>query len=159
MKTIFSAPGRLYSIVSVGEAITWGLLISGLIIRAAGFAPDWLIPAVGGTHGFMFLSYAVIAALVGVNQRWGFGGVSIAVILAIIPFATVPYDRFLAKRQKLTGPWRLQAGSDPRDSGVIDRLFRWFINRPLVLVVVLLIGVVVVFSTLLWLGPPDEWGQ
>jgi len=159
MKTVFGSPGNLYSLVSVGEAITWGFLISGLIIRATGNAPEWLIPLVGGIHGFMFLSYAVIAALVGVNQRWGFVGVAIAVVLAIVPFATVPYDRYLKKRQRLTGDWRLEATDNQKDNGLIDRLFRWFINRPLVLVSVLVVGVVVVYVFLLWLGPPDEWGQ
>lgn len=159
MKTLFSSPGRIYRIVSVGEAITWGLLISGLIIRETGDAPQWLIPTVGGIHGFMFLSYGVIAALVGVNQRWGFWGVSRAVVLAIVPFATVPFDRYLAKRGLLLGQWRLQATDNVRDKSKFDSLFRWFINRPFILVSLLVVLVILVFSTLLALGPPGEWGN
>lgn len=155
--TLRTDPKTLYGLVATGEAITWALLISGLIIRATGFAPDYLVTVVGGLHGFMFLSYAVMAALVGVNQRWHPGRVISAVVLAIVPFATIPFDGALNKRGLLEGAWRTQASENPKDQGWFDSLFRWFIARPVVLVLVLLVGLVAVFSFLLWLGPPDEW--
>ena len=150
-------PKTLYGLVATGEAITWALLISGLLIRATGTAPDYLVTVVGGLHGFMFLSYAVMAALVGVNQRWHPGRVIGAVVLAIVPFATIPFDRALNRRELLEGEWRTEVSDHPADRSWFDSLFRWFIARPVVLVLVLLVGVVAVFSFLLWLGPPDEW--
>jgi integral membrane protein len=150
-------PKRLFSLVATGEAITWTLLLSGLAIRAVGAAPDWLIPLVGGTHGFMFLSYAVVATLVSVNQRWPLGRSAAAVALAVVPLATVPFDRSLLRRNQLEGDWRAEKTNHPADAGWFDSLFRWFIRRPLALVGVLLAAVVVIFSTLLWLGPPYQW--
>lgn len=151
------APKTLFRIVAAAEAVTWALLISGLIIRATGNAPEWLIPLVGGAHGFTFLSYGVLAALVGVNQRWPVLRIVLGVALAIVPFATVPFERTVAKRGYLVGGWRTQKSDDPRDDGWFDGLFRWFIARPIVLVAVLATGVVVVYNVLLVLGPPTSW--
>ena len=154
---VFAEPKGLFRVIATAEAITWALLLSGLAIRASGNAPEWLISTVGGLHGFTFLSYAVIAALVGVNQRWAVGRIFVGVALAIVPFATIPFERSVAKKGLLVGNWRTQASENPKDSGWFDSLFRWFISRPLILLLVLVVGVVAVFSTLLWLGPPGEW--
>lgn len=151
------APKTLFRIVATAEAITWALLISGLLIRASGNAPDWLISVVGGAHGFTFLSYAVIAALVGVNQRWPILRILFGVVLAIVPFATVPFERTVAKRGYLVGQWRVEKTADPRDQGWFDGLFRWFIRRPIVLIALLATGVIAVYNVLLILGPPTQW--
>jgi integral membrane protein len=155
--TSFLSPKTLFRIVATAEAITWAGLISGLIIRATGNAPDWLIPLVGGAHGFTFLSYGVLAALVGVNQRWPVLRIVVGVALAIVPFATVPFERTVAKRGYLVGSWRTQKSEDPRDNRWFDGLFRWFITRPIALVAVLATGVVIVYNVLLILGPPTSW--
>ena len=46
------------------------------------------------------------------------------------------------------------ATADPRDSHWFDRLYRWFLNRPALFVLVLLVAVAAIFITLLTLGPP-----
>ncbi|MBL6593336.1 MAG: DUF3817 domain-containing protein, partial [Candidatus Aquiluna sp.] len=46
---------------------------------------------------------------------------------------------------------------DPRDKGVIDRLFRWFIARPVILVLLIVLVLPAIFGFLLFLGPPTEW--
>lgn len=154
---LLSAPKGLFRVVASAEAITWALLITGLLIRASGNAPEWLISVVGGAHGFTFLSYAVIAALVGVNQRWPVLRILFGVALAIVPFATVPFERTVAKRGYLVGQWRIEKSADPRDQGGFDGLFRWFIRRPIVLIALLATGVIVVYNVLLVLGPPTSW--
>jgi len=121
-------------------------------LRRAGFRG-----CVGGIHGAVFLGYTVTAALTGVNQRWGFGKSALAVALAIVPFATVPFEMRLNKNGSLDGQWRTTVTEDPRDKGIIDRLFRWFIARPVFLIVVILVGLTALFSLLVFLGPPTEW--
>jgi hypothetical protein len=102
----------------------------------------------------MFLGYGVIAALVGVNQRWSFGRIVLGVALAIVPFATIPFDKNLNSKGLLVGKWRMQATADPRDQHWFDRLFRWFLNRPLLFAAVLIVVVITIFATLLMIGPP-----
>jgi hypothetical protein len=89
-----------------------------------------------------------------VNQRWGLGRIVLGVALAIVPFATIPFDRNLEGKGMLAGKWRMQATSDPRDQHWFDRLFRWFLNRPLLFAAVLILVVIAIFATLLIVGPP-----
>lgn len=154
MKT---SPKSIYKFFATGEAITWGLLISALISRALGDLVPHAVTVAGSIHGAMFLSYCVVAVLVGLNQRWAMGKIAGAVALAIVPFATVPFDRRLVRQNALEGSWRTETSDDPRDQGFIDRLFRWFIARPAVLVLVIAVALPGIFAFLLFLGPPTEW--
>lgn len=149
-------PKALFNLFAKSEAVTWTLLISALVARSFGI-DSLVVTLAGGIHGAVFLGYAVTAALVGVNQRWGFGKTALGIFLAIIPLATLPFEASLKKSKSLEGAWRTQKSEDKRDHNWFDGLFRWFIGRPAILVIVLVIFVVGVFSCLLWLGPPDQW--
>ncbi len=150
-------PGRLFRFFALSEGVTWALLLSGLALRATVGAPPILVTIVGGIHGAVFLGYGVIAALIGVNNRWGLGRTVLGIALAIVPFATVPFESYVSKRGLLAGEWRRTATADPRDAHWFDRLFRWFINRPALLGVTLLVVIATIFATLLSLGPPTGW--
>ncbi len=141
------------------EMFTWALLLTAIVVReTVGLAPN-IFTIAGATHGFAFIGYSVTAVLVGVNQRWPLAQTAIAVVLAIVPFATYPFDRYLEKRSMMDGEWRIEGTKDPRDNTRFDRLFRWFIFRPVLLVLTLVVFVVSLFAFLLWLGPPYEWGR
>ncbi len=153
----FVKPKQLFLLFAKGEAITWSLLISALVIRAAGDPFPLGVTLAGSIHGAVFLGYAVTALLVGINQRWSLGRLATAVLLAIVPFATLPLERKLIKSSALEGDWRTAKSEDPRDNFFIDAIFRWFIARPIVLLAVLLVAVPAVFAFLLYLGPPTQW--
>ncbi len=143
-------PKTLFRVVAFAEAVTWTGLIAALISRAVA-GPDFLTIA-GGLHGFVFLTYAGISLLIGIDRRWKVGHVVLAVVSAIVPYATIPVELWLAKRGLLEGDWRRQP--DGRDRSFLDALVRWFVNRPWVLVVVFVVVVVGMFVTLLIIGPP-----
>jgi integral membrane protein len=152
-------PKKLFQLFATAEVFTWAFLLSALAIRATiGIAPEAIF-AVGATHGFVFLGYGVTAALVGVNQRWRFGRVLMGIALAIVPFATLPFDKSISKKGLLEGQWRTTKSEAPSDDNWFDGLFRGFIARPVLLIAVLLVGVVAMFSFLLLVGPPDQWGR
>jgi integral membrane protein len=151
------SPAKLFGGFAVAEAITWALLITALIVRAVVGVPPEVFFVVGALHGFTFLGYAVVAGLVGVNQRWSFPKIALGVALAIVPFATVPFEKSLRTKNLLLGDWRTAASDDLRDRSVLDRLFRYFIRRPVLLILVLVMAVTAVFLFLLWLGPPGSW--
>ena len=150
-------PKQLFLLFAKSEAVTWTLLISALIIRAAGDPIPHVVTIAGSIHGAVFLGYAVTALLVGLNQRWKIGKLVLAVALAIVPFATIPFERQLVRTMALEGSWRTKASEDPRDAFFIDRIFRWFIARPVVLLAVLVVAIPAVFAFLLFLGPPTQW--
>ena len=150
---MFRTPLNLFRVLAVAEAISWTLLIAGLILRATS---DFAIGVtVGGAiHGFVFLSYGATAILVALNQRWGVWPTVVAVVSAVIPYATIPTELWLHRSGRLTGVWRLTATDDPRDAAWHDRLMRWFLGRAWLLVVLIAAAVVVLCAALLLIGPP-----
>jgi integral membrane protein len=150
---VFRTPGRLYRVLAIAEAITWTLLIAAIIARAVG-APGVVVTVGGGIHGFVFLAYAATAVLVALNQRWHPGVGVLAVLSAVVPYATIPMEIWLHRTGRLQGDWRLDATDDPRDRRWYDRLMRWFLRRPWVLAVLLVVGIVALYVILLLVGPP-----
>lgn len=150
---MFRTPDRLFRVLAIAEAITWTILISAIIARAVG-APGEVVTVGGGIHGFVFLAYAATAVLVAVNQRWHPGVGVLAVVSAIVPYATIPTEIWLHRTGRLDGAWRLDATDDPRDRRWYDRLMRWFLRRPWVLAALLVVGIVALYVILLLVGPP-----
>jgi integral membrane protein len=145
-------PRTIFRLVAIAEAITWTLLIAGLVLRAT---TGWALGVTigGGIHGFVFLAYAATALLVGIDRRWSPGLVVLAVAAAVIPYATIPLELSLARRGRLDGDWRL----DPDAAGdrtPLDALVRWFLRRPVLLLVVAAVVLVAIFTVLLLIGPP-----
>ena len=151
-----ATPSRFYRIVSIAEAVTWTLLITGMILKY-GFHLDIAVLIAGSVHGLVFVTYGATAILVGVNQRWSVKLIVGAVFTAIVPYATIPFDRWLEKRELLEGDWRTEATDDPRDHTWVSRLLRWMLNRPAVLITLLVVAVLAVVTILLILGPPGGW--
>lgn len=150
---MFRAPDRLFRALAIAEAITWTILIASLIARAAG-APGIVVTIGGGIHGFVFLAYAATAVLVALNQRWHLGVAALAVVSAIVPYATIPVEIWLHRTERLAGNWRFDETDDPRDRRWYDRLMRWFLRRPWVLAALLAAGIVALYVILLLIGPP-----
>jgi integral membrane protein len=150
---MFRSPARLFRVLAIAEAITWTLLISALIARAMGLAPA-LVTAAGGIHGFVFLSYGATAVLLAFHQRWHAGVAITTIASAIVPYATIPVEVWLHRSGRLEGDWRMVQTDDPRDATWYDRTMRWFLHRPWVLAVLILIAIVAIFSILLLIGPP-----
>lgn len=150
------SPKRLYRFLAIAEAVTWTLLIIAMIAKYA-FSFDPLVPIAGPIHGFVFLSYGAMQLIVGHNQRWSAATVLLGIVTAIVPYATIPWERRIERRGLLEGPWRTAASDDPRDQRWIDRLFRWAINHALLLAIVVVVLVAIVFFLLLQAGPPTEW--
>ena len=147
------SPRRLFGVLAFAEAVTWTLLITALILRATAHL-EWAVGVAGGIHGFIFLAYAATALLVAINQRWGIGVTVLAIGSAVVPYATIATELWLARSGRLDGGWRREATDNPRDRSAIDRLARWFIRHPIVLVTAAVVAVAAVFVVLLTLGPP-----
>lgn len=150
---MFRSPVRLFRVLAIAEAITWALLISALIARAVGATP-LLVTIAGGIHGFVFLSYGATAVLLAFNQRWRPGVAAITILSAIVPFATIPVEIWLARSDRLEGEWRLTETDDPRDRTWYDRTMRWFLRRPWVLGLLIALVIVALYVALLIVGPP-----
>ena len=150
---MFRTPHTLFRALAIAEAISWTLLILGLLLRAT---TGWALGVTigGGVHGFVFLSYGATAILVALNNRWRAWPTVIALVSAVIPYATIPAELWLQRTGRLAGPWRLEPTDDPRDGAWYDRLMRWFLQRPWVLAALIALAVIALFVVLLIAGPP-----
>ncbi|MCR2825001.1 DUF3817 domain-containing protein [Microbacterium sp. zg.Y909] len=150
---MFRTPLTLFRTLAIAEAVSWTLLIAGLILRAT-LGLDIATTIGGSIHGFVFLSYGATAILVAKNNRWAPGPTAVAVISAVIPYATIPVEIWLNRTGRLNGQWRLEETGDPRERAWHDRLLRALLRRPLLFGLALLAAVIVAFTVLLIIGPP-----
>jgi integral membrane protein len=150
---MFATPKSLFRVLAFAEAVTWTLLITGLILRAT-VGLDVAVSIGGAIHGFVFLSYGATAVLLTVNQRWSVGTAILTIGSAVIPYVTIPVELWLARSGRLAGEWRTEASDHPRDAGWVDRTMRWALNHPVLLASVIVAAVVVLYVVLITLGPP-----
>lgn len=150
---MFKTPAALFRVFAIAEAVTWTLLITGLILRAVADLPIAVV--IGGSiHGFVFLCYGATAILVAKNNRWSPGPFTLAVGSAIIPYLTIPVEVWLHRTNRLAGAWRLAETDDPRDRTWHDRVMRFFLVRPVLLGGLGVVAVAVIFTVLVIIGPP-----
>lgn len=145
------SPRALFRTFAITELFTWTGLITALILRATGAVN--LVPIAGGIHGFVFLCYVVTTIFVWGNQQWRFRVGATGVALAIVPFATFPFELWVDHRRMLQGTWRLAPGGDtPR--GFVEHVQAWILKHPALSLVGIVLLLSAVFVTLLTLGPP-----
>ncbi|WP_300345284.1 DUF3817 domain-containing protein [Nesterenkonia sp.] len=154
---MFRSPKIFFRVLAAAEAVSWTLLIGGMVLRAT-HGLDLAVTIGGGIHGFVFLAYAAAAVIVAANQRLKPGPAAAAIISAVIPYATVPVDIWLNRTGRLDGPWRVEASTDPRDHTLPQRMLRILLNHPVAVGAALVIAVAALFVVLLILGPPVPKG-
>ncbi|QIV88519.1 DUF3817 domain-containing protein [Glutamicibacter mishrai] len=152
------SPSSLYRTIARAEAVTWTLLIVAMILKYGIKVGDWPVSIAGFIHGFVFLTYIVAAILVGMNQRWSKVLILGAAATSVIPFLTIPFDKWLERKGKLVGPWRKEASDHPADQRWTDSTMRWLVARPMLTSITLFVVIVAVFSTMLVMGPPGGRG-
>jgi len=150
---MFRTPQTLFRALAFAEAVSWTLLIGGLVLRAT---LGWSLAVTigGGIHGFVFLAYGATAVLVALNNRWRAWPTAVALVSAVIPYATIPAEIWLQRRGLLRGSWRTSEAAAEDDRRWYDGVLRWFLRRPWVLVLLIALAVTALFVVLLLAGPP-----
>ncbi|WP_030149473.1 DUF3817 domain-containing protein [Mycetocola saprophilus] len=151
-------PRTLYRTVAIAETVTWTLLIASLILKYGLDANPIVTTIAGGIHGVVFLSFALASILIGINQHWSLGRVALGVVSAVVPYATIPFERALERGGHLGGVWRTEPGADPRDRSVLSRLVMWLVRHPVLFLALAVVAVAIVATILLILGPPIPKG-
>lgn len=151
-----TSPATIYRVVALAEALTWALLLSGMALKYSG-TTEALMPGAGIVHGFVFLAFCVVTVLIWVNNHWSFGRGVLGLAFAIIPFATIPFERSVENAGLLQGAWRFQNSSGDTPRTLPEKILALVVQKPLLSAVLLLTGIIVVFLVLLSLGSPLEW--
>ena len=91
-----STAAKRFRLIAVIEAITWGLLIIGMIVKyGAGIESATMIP--GSLHGAAFVAYVIITVLTARTLKWDLKVTALALIASIPPFFSVWFEQW-AKR-------------------------------------------------------------
>lgn len=148
-------PRTLYLRLALAEVVTWTLLILGMVGKYA-LGWEWATLVAGSIHGFVFLCYVAATLAVWTDKRWPVRTGVLGLASAVVPYATVPFERSVDRKGLLEGPWRLAPGGDaPRT--LPEKILAFALRSPVVALVVTLVVVAVVFSLLLMAGKPTEW--
>nr|WP_218851631.1 DUF3817 domain-containing protein [Nocardioides panaciterrulae] len=149
--------------VAVAEAITWALLLFGMVLKYGTGTTDLGVRVFGMLHGIVFIAYCLVTLLVGVDQRWSRGRVLLGLACSIPPFATVLFDRYAESRGALDERWRLRSAapasqpvSQPvsQPASLAERAAAWLLRNPARGAVAGLVAVAVLTGVALVAGPP-----
>jgi integral membrane protein len=145
------SPLRLFRRVAVAEAVTWALLLCGMVLKYGTHTTELAVRVFGMAHGVVFIAYCLTTVVVAVDQRWSRGRLLLGLVSSVPPFATVLFDRYAERRGALAGSWRLRASAP---AGVVDRAVAWLVRNPGSGVVAGLAAVMVLTGIALMAGPP-----
>lgn len=151
------SPRTLYRTAATAEAVTWTLLILGMVAKYAFHAGDLPVRLGGGIHGFVFLSYCVSTVVVWTDRRWPVGTGVLGLVLSVVPFATVPFERHVQRRGLLSDAWRVAPAGDDAARTPAEKLLSVILRWPVLCGLALLVLVALLFAVLLTAGPPTEW--
>ena len=154
MSSLIARPARLYQVVATAEMVTWTLLLLGMLGKYVLDVGEWGVRVGGGLHGLVFLTYCLVTTLISVDQRWSPGRLLLGLASSILPYATLPFERYAERRDLLSDSWRL-ATQPP--TAIRERVVAVGLRRPLLSTAVGAVLVAIVFAGLLMLGPPTEW--
>lgn len=149
-----SRPDRLFRALALAEVITWTLLLLGMLGKYVLDLGEWGVRVGGGLHGFVFIAFCLVTLVVAVDRDWGAQRLLAGWASAVIPYATVPFERYAERHDLLAPTWRLRSES-PR--GGLEQVTAWLVRHPIPAVGGGVVAVAAVFSGLLALGPPTEW--
>ena len=154
MSSLAPGPARLYGALALAEMVTWTLLLLGMAGKYLLGLGQMGVRVGGGIHGFVFLSYCLVTMLVAVDQRWRVSQLLTGLGSAVVPYATVPFERHALRSGLLDGHWRLRTDVP---SGVAERVAATAVRRPVASAIVGVVAVAAVFALLLMAGPPTQW--
>ncbi|MBS45494.1 MAG: hypothetical protein CMH83_20445 [Nocardioides sp.] len=148
------SPQRLFRTLAVAEAVTWALLLLGMVLKYVTETTDLAVSVFGMVHGVVFLGYCVTTVVVAVDRRWGLGRTALGLAAAVPPFVTVVFDLVSERQGALggrDGAWRLR---HEEPAGRLDAATAWVVRDPRRGVLAGLGAVAVLTAVALVAGPP-----
>ena len=151
------SPRTLFARFAFAEAVTWTLLIIGMVLKYVTHTTELGVRVFGLLHGVVFLGYVLVTLAVWVNQRWSTSTGLLALASAVPPYATVWFERRAIRRGQLEGEWRVGPGQAPART-LPERVLATAIARPALAATVGVVAVLAMTGVLLLIGPPPVPG-
>lgn len=150
-------PATVFKRLAFAEAVTWTLLILGMVLKYVTHTTDLGVQIFGLVHGVVFLAYVIATIAVWVDQQWRVSTGVLGLFSSVVPYATVWFEHLVQSRGLLSGSWRVAGQAEPLNGP--ERALAWAIARPAVALVLAAVAVVAMTAFLLYLGPPMSWGR
>lgn len=147
------SPLRLFRIVATAEAVTWTLLIIGMVLKYVTQTTELGVRVGGMLHGVVFIAYVLTCVALWVDQRWSPRTALVALASAIPPWLTLWFERRVERERLVGEQWRLGAGGQAAASPA-ERVLATALARPLLGLAVALVGIAAMTAVLLVIGPP-----
>ncbi len=151
-------PRTLFTWLARAEAVTWTLLLIGMWLKYLTRATDLGVRVFGLAHGVVFLAFLLAVVLLWVDQRWRPADAAVALVAAVVPFATLWVERRVERRSLAADHWRL-APTGEHPSTLPERVVATALARPGVALVVAVVAVSLTTAALLVVGPPPVPGS
>lgn len=101
--------GRVFAVVAFVEAATWAALLIGMFLKYVTRTTELAVQIAGSLHGYAFLVYLAVTIAAAIMLRWRWGTITLAVLAAIPPLATIPLEVWMRRTGRLA---RRRAKSD-----------------------------------------------
>jgi integral membrane protein len=88
---------RLFAVLAVAEAFSWAALLTGMYFKWIARTSELGVEIAGPVHGAFFIAYGAAALALWRLQRWPFGVALFAGLSAVVPFATILFERWAGK--------------------------------------------------------------
>lgn len=110
---------RIFKILAVAEAFSWAALLIGMFLKWVLRITELGVEIAGPIHGGLFIGYAIAALVLWRLQRWPFLVALFAGLSAVLPFATLVFERWADRRGYLTASEETSAAADElQEAGV-----------------------------------------
>ncbi|QBR92936.1 DUF3817 domain-containing protein [Nocardioides euryhalodurans] len=144
-------PRLLFRTTAVAEAVTWGLLLTGMFLKYVTGTTELGVRIGGMLHGVVFVAYVLTALAVAVDARWSPGRTLLALVSAVPPFMTIWFERSADRRHELPTTWRLREAPGRTPA---ERVLAWLVRNPAAGAGVGVVAVATLTGVALLVGPP-----
>jgi len=93
---------RSFRWLAIAEAFSWAALLVGMFLKWITRTTELGVEIAGPIHGALFIGYGILALSLWGIQRWPFRVALFAGLSAVLPFATVWFERWAGSRGYLS---------------------------------------------------------
>jgi integral membrane protein len=92
---------RIFRVLAIAEGFSWAALLMGMILKWVTRTTELGVEIAGPIHGAFFIGYGIAALALWVLLRWPFRVALFAGLSAVLPFATVWFERWAGRHGHL----------------------------------------------------------
>lgn len=112
---------RSFRLLAIAEAFSWAALLAGMFLKWITRTTELGVQIAGPIHGVLFIGYGILALGLWGTQAWPFRVALLAGLSAVLPFATVWFERWAGRHGYLpvAGPRAVQPAGQAEETSTV----------------------------------------